>query len=214
MSAVTLSPPPAANVEVVLATSNPGKLSEIRDILSELPLAIRPLSDFPGVILPDEGEDYEDNAIAKARAAAAVAGRVALADDSGLEVVGLGGAPGPLSARFGGPGLDDARRVEALLSALGSLVGEQRRARFVCIAAMATPDGELVTARGECAGHILNTPRGGSGFGYDPVFQIEGSGLAMAEIPASEKNRISHRAQAFTALSDAIRVKLGSQHID
>jgi XTP/dITP diphosphohydrolase len=198
---------------VVLASSNPGKLSEIRDILCELPLVIRPLSDFPGVILPGEGEDYEDNAIAKARAAATASGRAALADDSGLEVVGLGGAPGPLSARFGGPGLDDARRVEALLRALGSLAGEQRRARFVCVAALATPDGELVTARGECAGHILNAPRGRSGFGYDPVFRIEGSRLAMAEIPASEKNRISHRGQAFTALSDAIRANLGSGHI-
>jgi XTP/dITP diphosphohydrolase len=211
---VTVSSPPAANFEVVLASSNPGKLSEIRDILCDLPLAIRPLSDFPGVILPDEGEDYEDNAIAKARAAADFVGRVALADDSGLEVFGLGGAPGPLSARFGGPGLDDARRIDALLRALGSLTGEQRRARFVCIAALATPDGELVTARGECTGHILDAPRGCSGFGYDPVFQIEGSGLAMAEIPASEKNRISHRAQAFTALSDAIRAKLGSEHFD
>ncbi len=208
------SSPPAANLEVVLASSNPGKLSEIRDILSELSLVIRPLSDFPGVILPEEGEDYEDNAIAKARAAAAFAGCVALADDSGLEVSGLGGAPGPLSARFGGPGLDDARRVDALLRALGSSAGEQRRARFVCIAALASPDGELVTARGECAGHILEAPRGNSGFGYDPVFQIEGRGLAMSEIPVSEKNRISHRAQAFTALSDAIRARFGAEHFD
>ncbi len=108
----------------------------------------------------------------------------------------------------------DARRVEALLSALGSLVGEQRRARFVCIAAMATPDGELVTARGECTGYILDAPRGRAGFGYDPVFQVDGSGLAMAELPVSEKNRISHRAQAFTALGDAIRATLGSKHFD
>ena len=211
---MTVSSPTAANFEVVLASSNPGKLSEIRDILCALPLAIRPLSDFPGAILPGEGEDYEDNAIAKARAAARFAGRVALADDSGLEVSGLGGAPGPLSARFGGPDLDDAGRIDALLRALGSVAGEQRRARFVCIAALATPDGELVTARGECAGHILDAPRGCSGFGYDPVFQIDGSSLAMAEIPVSEKNRISNRALAFTALSDAIRAKLGSEHFD
>jgi XTP/dITP diphosphohydrolase len=203
-----------ANFEVVLASSNPGKLSEIRDILGELPLVIRPLSDFPGAILPNEGDDYEDNAVAKARAAAAFAGRVALADDSGLEVSGLGGAPGPQSARYGGPGLDDAGRVNALLHALRSLAGERRRARFVCIAALATPDGELVTARGECTGHILDAPRGRSGFGYDPVFQLDGSGRAMAEMPASEKNRISHRARAFTALGDAIRATLGSEHFD
>jgi len=211
---VTVSSPPAANIELVLASSNPGKLSEIRDILCELPLAIRPLSDFPGAILPNEGEDYEDNAIAKARAAARFAGRVALADDSGLEVIGLGGGPGPVSARFGGPGLDDAGRIDALLRALGSLAGEQRRARFVCIAALATPEGELVTARGECTGHILDAPRGRSGFGYDPVFQLDGCGLAMAEIPVSEKNRISHRAQAFTALSDALRANLSSERFD
>lgn len=211
---MTLSSPPVANFEVVLASSNPGKLSEIRDILGELPLVIRPLSDFPGAILPNEGDDYEDNAVAKARAAAAFAGRVALADDSGLEVSGLGGAPGPQSARYGGPGLDDAGRVNALLHALRSLAGERRRARFVCIAALATPDGELVTARGECTGHILDAPRGRSGFGYDPVFQLDGSGRAMAEMPASEKNRISHRARAFTALGDAIRATLGSEHFD
>ena len=214
MSAVTVSSPPVSNVEVVLASSNPGKLSEIREILCELPLVIRPLSDFPGAILPNEGEDYENNAVAKAQAAAAFAGRVALADDSGLEVSALGGAPGPLSARFGGPGLDDAGRIDALLRALSSLAGERRRARFVCFAALATPGGELVTARGECTGHILDAPRGRFGFGYDPVFQIDGSGRAMAEIPLSEKNRISHRAQAFTALGDAIRATLGSKHFD
>jgi XTP/dITP diphosphohydrolase len=193
---------------VVLATSNTGKLTEIREILSELPLEIRPLSDFPGVILPEEGEDYEENAITKARVAAKVTGCAALADDSGLEVAGLGGAPGPLSARYGGPGLDDSGRVNALLEAIASLTGEQRRARFVCIAALATPEGELVTARGECSGQILPAPRGRSGFGYDPVFEVEGSGRAMAEFSDSEKNQISHRARAFIALSDAIRAQI------
>jgi XTP/dITP diphosphohydrolase len=195
--------------EAVLATSNPGKLGEIREILSPLPLAIRPLSDFPGVVLPEEGTDYEENAIAKAKAAAHFSDRVALADDSGLEVSCLGGAPGPLSARYGGPGLDDAGRVDALLKALANCSGEQRRARFVCIAALATPEGDIVTARGECAGHILDAPRGRSGFGYDPVFLVEGIGRAMAELSESEKNQISHRASAFGALSSAIRIQLG-----
>ena len=197
------------NSEAVLATSNPGKLGEIREILSPLPLAIRPLSDFPGVVLPEEGTDYEENAIAKAKAAAHFSDRVALADDSGLEVSCLGGAPGPLSARYGGPGLDDAGRVDALLEALANCSGEQRRARFVCIAALATPEGDIVTARGECAGHILDAPRGRSGFGYDPVFLVEGIGRAMAELSESEKNQISHRASAFGALSSAIRIQLG-----
>jgi XTP/dITP diphosphohydrolase len=198
----------------VLATSNLGKLGEIRAILRDLPLALRPLSDFPGVILPEEGASYEENAIAKARAAAQFSERIALADDSGLEVSGLGGAPGPLSARFGGPGLDDAGRVQALLDALASCSGEQRRARFVCIAALATPEGDIVTARGECEGRILAAPRGRSGFGYDPIFLVEGIGRAMAELPEAEKNRISHRASAFGALSGAIRVQFGWELLD
>ncbi len=206
---MTPSSPSARSSEAVLATSNPGKLREIREILRHLPLAIRPLSDFPGVILPEEGANYQENAIAKAKAAAHFSDRVALADESGLEVSGLGGAPGPLSARFGGPGLDDAGRVGALLDALANCSGEQRRARFVCVAALATPEGELVTARGECAGHILDAPRGRSGFGYDPVFFVEEVGRAMAELPESEKNRISHRASAFGALGGAIRVQFG-----
>jgi XTP/dITP diphosphohydrolase len=201
--------PSVRSSEAVLATSNPGKLGEIREILSPLPLAIRPLSDFPGVVLPEEGADYEENAIAKAKAAAHFSDRVALADDSGLEVSCLGGAPGPLSARYGGLGLDDAGRVDALLEALANCSGEQRRARFVCIAALATPEGDIVTARGECAGHILDAPRGRSGFGYDPVFLVEGIGRAMAELSESEKNQISHRASAFGALSSAIRIQLG-----
>ncbi len=200
---------PAQGPEAVLATSNPGKLVEIRAILRDLPFAIRPLSDFPGVVLPEEGASYEENAIAKARAAAQRSDRVALADDSGLEVSGLGGGPGPFSARFGGPGLDDAGRVQALLAALANCSGEQRRARFVCIAALATPAGDIVTARGECAGRILDAPRGRCGFGYDPIFLVEGVGRAMAELPESEKNRISHRASAFDALSGAIRFQLG-----
>ncbi len=202
------------NSEAVLATSNPGKLGEIREILSPLSLAIRPLSDFPGIVLPEEGADYEENAIAKAKAAAHFSDRIALADDSGLEVSCLGGAPGPLSARYGGPGLDDAGRVDVLLKALANCSGEQRRARFVCIAALATPEGDVVTARGECAGHILDAPRGRSGFGYDPVFLVEGIGRAMAELSESEKNQISHRASAFGALSSAIRIQLGLPSTD
>jgi len=191
--------------EVVLATANPGKLDEIRAILDDLPITLRALSDFPSVVLPEEGGDYEENAIGKARRAARATGRVSLGDDSGLEVFGLGGAPGPLSARFGGPDLDDTGRVERLLEAMAKLEGQQRRARFVCIAALATPEGDVVTARGECPGRILEVPRGAGGFGYDPVFVPDGWDCAMAELSGDDKNRISHRAIAFVALSDALR---------
>ena len=193
---------PGVGGEVVVATSNPGKLREIRAILAERPISLSGLDAFPELRLPDEGEDYAENAAVKARTVARSTGRPALGDDSGLDVAGLGGAPGPRSARFGGPGLDDAARVAALLQAMAGLESEQRQARFVCVAALATPEGELVTARGECAGRILDAPRGQSGFGYDPVFEVAGLGKAMAELPAAHKNRISHRARAFRALLD------------
>lgn len=192
--------------EVVLATSNPGKLLEFRAILGDLPLSLPALDAFAAVRLPEEGDDYEANAVAKARAVARGAGRAALADDSGLEVAALGGAPGARSARFGGHGLDDAARVAKLLEALGS--ARDRSARFVCVAALALPDGTIVTARGECAGRILDAPRGSDGFGYDPVFQPDGRECSMAELPPREKNAISHRARALAALLPTLRERV------
>jgi XTP/dITP diphosphohydrolase len=186
--------------EVVVATSNPGKLIEIRAILADIPLSFRALGAFPEVQLPEEGDCYEENARAKAQAVARGAGRPALGDDSGIEVVGLGGAPGPYSARYGGSGLGDAERTAKLLEALAGLEGDARRARFVCVAALATPEGDVVVAHGECRGRILQAPRGGGGFGYDPVFEVGDTGRAMAELPPEEKNRLSHRARAFSAL--------------
>lgn len=190
---------PRLSGEVVVATSNPGKLREIQAILADLPAVLRPLSDFPPVSLPEEGDDYEENAATKARSVARALKLPALADDSGLEVAGLGGRPGPRSARYGGPGLDDAGRVGALLAEMSLFTGDQRAARFVCVAALAMPDGQVWTAHGEVAGHILPVPRGGGGFGYDPVFQVS-DGEVMAEMESSKKNRISHRARAFRAL--------------
>jgi XTP/dITP diphosphohydrolase len=194
--------------ELVLATSNPGKLREFRAILDDLPVVFRALDAFPEVSLPEEGEDYEENAVVKARAVADGAGQPALADDSGLEVAALGGAPGPLSARFGGPDLDDAGRVEKLLASLAASGSEDRSARFVCLVALAFPGGEVITARGECAGRILDAPRGRSGFGYDPVFEVEGDVRSMAELSADEKNRISHRARALRSLREAIQHRI------
>lgn len=194
--------------EVVLASGNPGKLLEIRAILGDLPLSLRSVGAFPEVWLPEEGDDYEANAVAKARAAAHGAGRPALADDSGLEVQALDGGPGPGSARYGGAGLDDAGRVRALLAALEGVPAQRRSARFVCVAALAWPDGSVTTARGECTGRLLEAPRGQGGFGYDPIFAVEGEGRSMAELPASRKNRISHRALAFRALAETLRARV------
>lgn len=200
-----MPPVPLPIGELVFATSNPGKLREFHAILGELPVAFSALDAFPEVQLPEEGEDYEENAVVKARAVADQTGRPALADDSGLEVSALGGAPGPLSARFGGADLDDAGRVEKLLTSLAASGSEDRSARFICLVALAFPGGEVITARGECAGRILDAPRGRSGFGYDPVFEVEGDVRSMAELSADEKNRISHRARALRSLRDAIQ---------
>jgi len=202
--------------ELVLASSNAGKLAELRVILESLAgagaqsLRVRSLAEFPPVELPEEGDDYLANAIAKARAAATTFGLTALADDSGLEVAGLDRAPGPHSARFGGPGLSDRERADLLLVRMTGLRGDARRASFVCNAALAWPDGGIRSARGECRGVILEKPSGSGGFGYDPVFQPDGYGVSMAELPAELKNRISHRARALRALWWAARRRPGS----
>jgi XTP/dITP diphosphohydrolase len=194
---------------VVLATANPGKLREVRALLGAAGLEVVGLDAIGPVALPEEGDDYEANALAKARAAARASGLPALGDDSGLEVEALDGAPGPRSARYGGPGLDDAGRTRALLAALAGVPPERRGARFVCVAALALPGGEVATARGECAGRIAEAPRGSAGFGYDPVFEPTPGGPTMAELPPAEKERISHRGRAFRALAPALRARLG-----
>jgi XTP/dITP diphosphohydrolase len=194
---------------LVVASRNAGKLAELRALLAPLPLRVLGLAELPAVAFPEEGDDYAANAAAKARAAAGALGRPALADDSGLEVAALGGAPGPRSARFGGPDLSDAERAERLLQRLAEQPGADRRARFVCVAALALPDGALRTARGSCAGRIADAPRGAAGFGYDPVFEPDEPGFddgrTLAELGEAAKARISHRARAVAALLPAIR---------
>jgi XTP/dITP diphosphohydrolase len=182
-----------------LASGNTGKLDEFRELLEVHPIELAGLGEFPGVAMPEEGTDYEKNAVEKARSVALATGLPALADDSGLEVAALDGAPGPLSARYGGAGLDDSGRLKKLLGAVADSV--DRAAAFVCWAALAQPDGHCVTRRGICRGQLLREPSGGGGFGYDPIFQPDGYAVSMAELPASEKNRISHRGLALQALA-------------
>jgi XTP/dITP diphosphohydrolase len=201
----------ATAAELIVATSNPGKLREICALLAELPIRVSGLESVPGIALPEEGDDYAENAAAKARSVALAAGRCALGEDSGLEVAALGGAPGARSARFGGPGLDDAGRVRALLAALAQASGAGREARFVCVAALATPNGDVVTRRGECRGRILTAPSGAGGFGYDPIFVAEGTQVSFAELPAAEKSRLSHRGSAIRALAPELRRVLAAQ---
>jgi XTP/dITP diphosphohydrolase len=199
---------------LVVATANPGKVREIRALRAGFAAEVRGLGAADAVAFPEEGTDYRVNAVAKARAAAGALGVAALADDSGLEVDALAGAPGPLSARYGGEGLGDAERVARLLAELAACVPGARGARFVCEVALATPAGGVDVARGVLEGRIAEAPRGAGGFGYDPVFVPEGGGgLTLAEIPAEAKNRISHRARALAALAPALeRWRLGGQN--
>ena len=192
-------------MRVVLATRNAGKAREVASILAAVDLQIEVLA--ANVVLPEEGDAYEANAIAKALAAARATGCIALGDDSGLEVDALGGGPGPRSARYGGAGLDDVARTAALLAALVAVPDAERCARYVCVAALATPRGDVATARGVCAGRLLRAPRGVGGFGYDPIFAVEA--LTMAELPAATKDALSHRGRAFRALLPALRLHIG-----
>jgi len=189
--------------DLVLATGSRGKRAELAELLAPHGLRLASPVELGGIALPEEGDDYAENAVAKARAAAAASGLPALGDDSGIEVAALGGAPGPRSARYGGPGLDDAGRSALLLRALAASGAADRSARFVCVAALAWPDGRVERASGECRGRPLEAPRGGGGFGYDPIFQPEGHAASMAELPPAVKNRISHRARALAALAPA-----------
>ncbi len=191
---------------VVLATNNPGKVAELRAILGGDSLELLSASDLGG--LPDfeeTADTFEGNAIAKALEASRHTGLAAIADDSGLEVDALGGAPGVRSARYAGESQDDAANVARLLGELEGVVEAERTARFVCVAACVDIDGRRLTARGTCEGRIGLEPRGTRGFGYDPVFVPDGYEQTMAELSAETKNSISHRGKAFRALREQLR---------
>jgi XTP/dITP diphosphohydrolase len=188
-------------IAVVLATHNPGKVAEYARLLGDLPVEIRSLAEHPGYEAPPEdGETFDDNARIKALAAARATGMPAIADDSGLCVDALGGAPGVRSARYGGPGKSDADRCEHLLDALAGVPAEERKAHFACVIAVALPGGQADTVGGRCDGHIRAGARGGGGFGYDPLFVPEGETLTFAELPPAHKDRISHRGDAAVGL--------------
>jgi XTP/dITP diphosphohydrolase len=185
---------------ILLGSSNPGKLREYREILGGLDLELVAPSDL-NPVPPEPDEDattFAENASSKARAYAAASGLQTIADDSGLEVYALRGAPGVRSRRFFG---DDASAEERNAKLLALLDGvTDRSARFVCVTALASPDGHVELFEGEVHGEIAEAPRGEAGFGYDPVFVIGGDGRTMAEVPSGEKHRISHRGLAGAKL--------------
>ena len=192
--------------KVVVATRNRGKLVEIVRLIEGLPFELVTIDEVaPAAELVEDGETFEENALAKARQAAAATGLPAIADDSGLEVDALGGAPGVWSARYAGTPSDDARNNAKLLEAMKDVPAEQRRARFRCVAAYVDPASRIEIAKsGVCEGEILWKERGSGGFGYDPLFLVPGLGRTMAELPLEDKNQLSHRAAAFRALRATI----------
>ena len=185
-------------MEVVVATGNAGKLREFQEALRPLGWTLLDLSRFDVTLPPETGSTFEENADIKAVFTAAVTGRVALADDSGLEVEALGGEPGLYSARFGGKA-NDRERNAYLLERL-ALVPAPRRARFVSVVTLAYPGGRTLHARGEVEGLILEAPRGEEGFGYDPLFLVPHLGKTFAELTVAEKRPLSHRGRALEAL--------------
>ena len=186
---------------LLIATANAHKAIEIGAKLQELGLTdleLLDLSAFPDYVAPEEnGSSFAANALIKALAAADHAGYPALADDSGLMVAALGGAPGKYSARYAGAGHDDKANNAKLLAKLADAPLERRQAAFCCVIALARPDGQYWLAEGLVNGVILKEPRGCAGFGYDPLFFLPQYGLTMAELTAAEKNRLSHRALAL-----------------
>ncbi|OAT82382.1 XTP/dITP diphosphatase [Desulfotomaculum copahuensis] len=186
-------------MQLVLATRNEGKIRELTALIAPLGFTISSLADYPQIPeVVEDGATFEENAVKKARAVAAAAGCPALADDSGLEVDYLGGAPGVYSARFAGRGHDDRANNEKLLQMLRGVPAEKRTARFRCVVAVATPGGLVYTTEGVCAGMIGEEPRGKGGFGYDPLFYIPEYGKTFAELDPFIKNQISHRGRALT----------------
>lgn len=189
---------------LVLGTTNAGKVREIEKVLAELAITVETIAAYDIPSVEEDGLTFADNACKKARHYAHYTGQAALADDSGLEVDALEGAPGVYSARYAGEQADDAANNAKLLAALDNFPMEARSARFRCVLAIATPEGRCITVEGVCAGTIGFTPKGERGFGYDPLFILP-DGRTMAELTVEEKNAISHRGQALQKLKELLR---------
>lgn len=185
--------------KVILATANPGKQLELQALLA--PLGWQVLSKPDSLDIEETGSTFQENACLKALQVAKATGQRALADDSGLEVDALGGAPGVYSARYGS---DDRDRIARLLAALKQT--EMRTARFVCVLAIASPEKVILTVEGICQGEILKAPQGSGGFGYDPIFWVPELGKTFAELSIAEKSLHSHRGKAMAALLKALSI--------
>jgi XTP/dITP diphosphohydrolase len=166
-------------------------------MLSDIPVDILSLCDFPDIEVEENGKTFDENALIKAKKVVQLTGTAALSDDSGLEVEALGGRPGVHTARFAGPGAGDRENIEKLLKELDGVPAEKRKARFVCCLCFALPDGRIFIEHGYLEGFITFEPKGTMGFGYDPVFFVPELGKTLAEATLEEKNAVSHRARAM-----------------
>lgn len=195
-------------MEFLIATTNPGKLVEVEASLRNFPIKITSLTDLKGwPTVIEDGKTFEENALKKARTLADFSGYMTLADDSGLEVDALGGAPGIFSARYSGEEGDDIRNNEKLLHELEAIPQEKRGARFVCVLALCIPFSTVKREwffHGECSGLIAFSPRGENGFGYDPLFFYPPLGKTFAEISRETKGRVSHRGKALKKLTKSL----------
>lgn len=185
-------------ITVVLATHNRHKVVELQRILDGAPIKLISGLDLDVPDVEETGETFADNALLKARACVEATGLPSIADDSGLVVDALGGAPGVRSARYAGEGADDDANLRLVLDRVGAAT--ERAARFVCVAALVTPDGREVTEDGVMEGVLTDAPRGGGGFGYDPIFIATGEQRTNAELTPDQKDAISHRGAAFRAI--------------
>ena len=192
---------------LVIATQNKNKLAEFREILKDVAIEIKSLADFGPIPEPiEDGDTFDDNAYKKAHHTAKVLGLPAIADDSGLVVEALGGAPGVHSARYSGENATDDENCRKLLHELESQGEENRKAHFVCVLSIAVPSGPALTYEGKCEGVILREPKGESGFGYDPLFYFEKYGKTFAELTMEEKNKVSHRGKALKEVKSEINM--------
>lgn len=189
--------------EIVIASKNLGKIAEFKRILGEVGISIITDIEFPDV--DESGSTFEENALLKAHAISRFTNLPALADDSGLAVDHLNGAPGIFSARWSGVHGDDGANIKRLLEDLNGVALENRGAKFIAVLALVRPDGEELLVRGELRGKIRNQPVGVNGFGYDPIFEPENSDRTLGEMSAAEKDAISHRSKAITELTPRIR---------
>ena len=189
---------------LVIASRNEHKIEEIRRICADWPVEWLTHREVSWQDVEETEHTYLDNALLKSRAVARAVGEPALADDSGIEVDALGGAPGPRSARYAGPSATDEKNLRALLGALAGVPAGGRTARYRAVAAVAYPDGREVWEEGVCEGTLRTRARGTGGFGYDPIFEPAGWDRTMAELSPGEKDRISHRGRALRALGQRL----------